>query len=100
MFSEESKALMQQFLDLVNENGGMSQVITIIFNNSYVKTFGPNEVFNMGQVDLEKGLFKFVEEDEEGNAYISYKTAMYVEGVTFAPPGVDKKIVNWRAVRA
>lgn len=100
MFSDESQTLMQQFLDFVEENGGMDQVITIIFNNSYVKTFGPDEKFNMGQVDLPRGLFKFVEEDDKGNVYTSFKTVMYVEGVTFAPPGVNKNIINWRSVRA
>ncbi|MNH48416.1 hypothetical protein D3C79_1122620 [compost metagenome] len=54
----------------------------------------------MSEVDLDRGLFKFIEEDEEGNPYISYKTVMYVEGVTFAPPGVKKIRINWRAVRA
>lgn len=100
MLLPEAKEMMVDVLAHINANGGLNQVITLIFNNSYVRTYGPDdEGLSMDEIDLEKGLFKFVELDEHMNEYISFKSVVYLEGVTMAPPGKDRKLINWRQVR-
>lgn len=90
----------QAFLDFVNENGGPSQLAMLVFNNSYIKLYGDGESFNPTvDFDVEKGLFRFIETDVKRREYITFKSYLYLEGVTFAPVGVNKDTLNYRNFR-
>lgn len=81
----------------INSKGGNSQVMMFVFNNSYTKVFGDDE-WNPSMIDS-KGIFKFVEEDVQGNEYHVYKHLEYLESITMAPPGVDRKTIYYRNYR-
>lgn len=90
----------QEFLDFVNSKGGPNQLAMLVFNNSYVKVFGEGEFFNPTEhFDQTNGMFKFVEKDVKGREYHSYKFLDYLEGLTFAPPGVNKDTIYYRNYR-
>lgn len=90
----------QEFLDFINDNGGYSQLLMLTFNNSYIKVYGDNEVFDPDkEFDIDKMMFKFVEYDVKDRAFISFKSLLYIEGITMAPPGVDKDTIYYRNFR-
>lgn len=90
----------QAFLDFINKNGGPSQLCQIVFNNSYVRVYGDGEQFDPeADYDLETGIIKFIERDIKGREFITYKSYIYIEGLTFAPIGVNKDTINYRNYR-
>lgn len=89
-----------KFLSFINANGGNSQVMMFIFNNSYTKVFADNDVFDPATMfDSATGIFKFVEEDVKARKYHSFKHLMYIEGVVMAPPGENKDKIYYRNFR-
>ncbi len=90
----------QQFLDLVDANGGPEKLSMLIFNNSYTKVYGDGEFFNPDtDFDVTTGIFTFQERDIKKRRFHSIKFLEYLEGLTFAHKDEDRDSINYRNYR-
>lgn len=74
----------------VEKNGGPEKVMVLYFNNSYNKGYGDNEVLSYDDIDPLTGIISFKEKDPTGKVFITTRMLEYLEGITFAAPGIHK----------
>lgn len=79
-----------KFKEEVDKNGGPEKVMVLYFNNSYNKGYGKGEVLSYDDIEPETGIIRFREKDPYGNEFITTRMLEYLEGITFAAPGVSK----------
>jgi hypothetical protein len=92
-----------KFKAAVTQYGGgvEKRVVSLIFNNAYVKTFNQPEVFSYAEhLDETNEYFKFMEKDTRGVPYMVLKPVMYLEGIVFAENDEDVERLDKRYIRS
>lgn len=90
----------QTLKTLIEANGGDARVVSIIFNNAYVKSFTETDPFDFEtHVDETTEYFNFIERDTTGIKYKVVKPVEYVEAVIFVTKDEDIKHIDRRYIR-
>jgi hypothetical protein len=88
------------FKETVEAHGGPQLVVSLIFNNAYVKTFGTHEQFTYeANLDELNEYVIFKEEDPSGKHYTVVKPILYLEGIIFADTVEDYDRLDRRTIR-
>jgi len=89
-----------QFNKVVAKYGGVDRIISLTFNNSYVRTFAIGEKFSeQVQFDEEEEMIIIKSRDTSDRPYINVKPIEYLEAIVFAENDEDMKYLDRRYIR-
>lgn len=89
---------MEEFLKTVDEAGGDSKLVMIVFDNSGRMTIAPNQSFDRSK-NVKGQFFVSVEKDFRGNDIVCYTHVSRVQGMIFAKNQEDFKYIDRQYLR-